>query len=243
MNFVLRTKKKNLVALRPIQRLFPAKTVFIRTHPRNFFLTPKSNEQILHAAVNLVLNAYKTISPEPCCFRKLFGGFSTFCALARPSTCKHSRVGREPGRACAGTRSGSAGTEDFLTRRRERACAGTRTGSAAAEDFRAARRPHANKPHSRRLRACYLQLTQAGQRTKPDSTRRLPRGRPLPKRCHIFCSAWNNTTASAVSFLSQLHHGNKSRPIVLVQAFGAMQKQLVKTHLSKKLFNQQASLN
>ena len=68
-----------------------------------------------------------------------------FCALARPSTCKHSRVGREPGRACAGTRSGSAGTEDFLTRRRERACAGTRTGSAAAEDFRAARRPHAKQ--------------------------------------------------------------------------------------------------
>jgi hypothetical protein len=102
------------------------------------------------------------------------------------------------------------------------------------ERERAAQRPRTfvqlagrmqNKPHSRRLRACYLQLTQAGQRTKPDSTRRLPRGRPLLKRCHIFCNAWNNTTASAVSFLSQLHHGNKSRPIVLVQAFGAMQKQ------------------
>ena len=145
MNFVLRTKKKNLVALRPVQRPFSDKTVFIQTNTPNFFLTPNVNEQILYAAVNLVLNAYKTISPEPCCFRKLFGGFSTFCALARPSTCKHSRVGREPGRACAGTRSGSAGTEDFLTRRRERACAGTRTGSAAAEDFRAARRPHAKQ--------------------------------------------------------------------------------------------------
>ena len=160
----------------------------------------------------------------PCCFRKLFGGFSTFCALARPSTCKHSRVGREPGRVLE----------------RDLAAQGPRTflhaggNGRVLEHERAAQRPRTfvqlagrmqNKPHSRRLRACYLQLTQAGQRTKPDSTRRLPRGRPLLKRCHIFCSAWNNTTASAVSFLSQLHHGNKSRPIVLVQAFGAMQKQ------------------
>jgi hypothetical protein len=147
-------------------------------------------------------------------------------------------VGREPGRVLE----------------RDLAAQGPRTflhaggNGRVLEHERAAQRPRTfvqlagrmqNKPHSRRLRACYLQLTQAGQRTKPDSTRRLPRGRPLLKRCHIFCSAWNNTTASAVSFLSQLHHGNKSRPIVLVQAFGAMQKQLVKTHLSKKLFNQQ----
>ena len=72
VNFVLRTKKKNLVALRPVQRPFSAKTVCLRTNTPNFFLTPKSNEQILYAAVNLVLNTYKTISPEPCSFRKLF---------------------------------------------------------------------------------------------------------------------------------------------------------------------------
>ena len=56
-------RSTNRSVYRPVQRPFPDKTVFIRTNTPNFFLTPNANEQILYAAVNLVLNTYKTISP------------------------------------------------------------------------------------------------------------------------------------------------------------------------------------
>ena len=78
MNFVQRTKLHNLVALHPIQRLFSAKNVFIRTNPRKFFLTPVLDEQFLYAAVNLVQNTYKTHPTRAMLFWVAFLPFVAF---------------------------------------------------------------------------------------------------------------------------------------------------------------------